>query len=213
LSILDPATPDAERIALLSWIMIVASVVILAAVTGLFLFTLRKRRRGRQVPDAVFLWGGGVIFPSVVLVALLGYALGFGGMLAPMTGDDVVRVEAHGHQWRWEFVHHDAPGGPLRIEGELHLPAGRRIDVQVMSSDVIHSFWVPRLGGKIDAIPGQVNRLRIENAAPGTYEGVCAEFCGLDHAGMRFRAVVHPTERYAEILAELARRRSREDDR
>ena len=73
------------------------------------------------------------------------------------------------------------------------------------SEDVIHAFWIPRLGGKIDAVPGHVTHIRLRADAPGVYGGICAEFCGTDHAAMFFRVEAHPPERYAEVLARLAR--------
>ena len=191
--------------------MLVASVVILGGVTGLFLWTFRQgRRAGRQGRQAglgsprLYLLGGGLVFPMVTLTALLVYALAFGQWLLPRPGEEVVRVEARGHQWRWEFTHYDSAGEAVHTVDTLHLPAGTPIEVTVVSADVIHSFWLPRLAGKIDAVPGHTNVLRIDNAPPGTYQGVCAEFCGLEHARMRFVAVVHPAYRYQGVLRALA---------
>ena len=204
LSSLDPATEATARIADLWWVMLVAAVVILAGVMVLFLWTFKEGRGSGRVSPRVFLLGGGLIFPMVTLTALLVYALGFGQWLLPRPSEEVVRVEARGQQWWWEFTHWDEDGEPVRVANELHLPAGRPIEVTVVSADVIHSFWVPRLAGKLDAVPGHVNVLRIDPAEPGTYAGVCAEFCGLEHAGMRFTTIVHPAEDYARALAEAA---------
>ena len=204
LSSLDPATEATARIAGLWWVMLVAAVVILTGVTGLFLWTFKEGRGSGPVSPRVFLLGGGLIFPMVTLTALLVYALGFGQWLLPRHGEEVVRVEAIGHQWFWEFTHHDADGEVVRTVNTLHLPAGTPIEVTVVSADVIHSFWLPRLAGKIDAVPGHTNVLRIDGAPPGTYQGVCAEFCGLDHARMRFEAIVHAADRYADVLRALA---------
>ena len=82
------------------------------------------------------------------------------------------------------------------------LPAGTPVDIVVTSRDVIHAFWIPRLAGKIDVIPGRVNVLRIQADAPGRYEGRCAEFCGVGHAGMQFEVVVHPAADFAAALAQ-----------
>lgn len=183
--------------------MLIAAVVILAGVTGLFLWTFKEGRGSAPVSPRVFLLGGGLIFPMVTLAALLVYALGFGQWLLSRPGEDVVRVEARGHQWFWEFTHHAADGEVVRTVNTLHLPAGRPIEVTVVSADVIHGFWLPRLAGKIDAVPGHPNLLRIDAAGPGTYQGVCVEFCGLDHARMRFAAIVHPADRWADVLRAL----------
>ena len=111
----------------------------------------------------------------------------------------LLRVEARPQQWVWEFRY---PGVEGATTGTLHLPAGRPVDVAVIGTDVIHSFWVPRLGGKIDAIPGHVNVIRLSADRPGTYGGVCAEFCGTGHADMAFTVIAHPPETYAPALAE-----------
>ena len=81
------------------------------------------------------------------------------------------------------------------------LPAGMPVDLVITSGDVIHSFWIPRLAGKMDAIPGRVNVLRVQADTPGPYAGECAEFCGTGHAGMRFEVVVHPAADFAAVLA------------
>lgn len=204
LSTLDPVTEAAGRIADLWWVMVTAAVVILAGVMGLFLWTFSRGRTVSGVSPRLFLLGGGLVFPMVTLTALLVYALGFGQWLMPRHGEEVVRVEARGHQFFWEFTHFDAEGRPIRTLDRLHLPAGTPIEVTLVSNDVIHSFWVPRLAGKLDAVPGHTNVLRIDAAPPGIYAGICAEFCGLEHARMRFVAEVHPADRYAAVLERLA---------
>lgn len=102
---------------------------------------------------------------------------------------DALRVRVVGRQWWWEFEY---PELGIRTATELHLPVGRPVVLELTSEDVIHAFWVPRLGGKRDAIPGRVNRLLLTPEVPGEYPGQCAEFCGESHANMRHRAVVHP---------------------
>jgi cytochrome c oxidase subunit II len=110
----------------------------------------------------------------------------------PPPGSLVIKVTAH--QWWWEFTYEDS-----RVEtaGELHLPTGRPIRLHLLSGDVIHSFWVPQLGGKRDVVPGQMNELTLEAFVPGTYLGQCAEFCGLEHADMRFRVMVETPDQFA----------------
>lgn len=204
LSIVDPASAAAERIAALWWIMLVGAVVILCGIMALFLMTFRKGGTERKVPSNAFLVGGGLVFPLATLAGLLVYALAFGQWLLPRPYEDVLRIEARGYQWRWEFTHYDANGAAVKVGNELHLPARQPVEVTVVSADVIHSFWIPRLAGKIDAVPGLTNVVRIDSAQPGVYEGVCAEFCGLGHAHMRFRTIVHPPGRYADALAAAA---------
>jgi cytochrome c oxidase subunit II len=204
LSTLDPATEAAARIAGLWWVMLTAAGVILTGVIGLFLWTFRAGRGSGRVSPRLFLLGGGLVFPMVTLTALLVYALAFGQWLKPRPGEEVVRVEARGQQFFWEFTHFDAEGRAIRTRDRLHLPAGTPVEVTLISADVIHSFWLPRLAGKMDAVPGHANVLRLDAAPPGLYAGVCAEFCGLGHTDMRFSAMVYPAYRYPDVLRALA---------
>src|SRR5688500_2123581 len=112
----------------------------------------------------------------MTLAALTVYGLVIGERLLPRDAPDLVTVEAEGRQWAWTFRYADAPGRVT--DGILHIPAGRPVDVAITSADVLHSFWVPRLAGKLDAIPGHVNVLRIEAAAPGDFAGVSSEYNG-----------------------------------
>lgn len=190
--------------------MLAGATLILVGVCLLALIPfLQARRRdavSRRVPrDGVWLWGGGLAFPLVTLFALMLYAFALEPIDdAARTGAEPLRVEAVARQWDWLFVHPDAPGGALETEGRLHVPAGRPVEVAITSTDVIHSFWVPRLAGKRDAIPGRVNTITILAERPGVYGGICAEFCGYGHAGMRFDVVAHEAAAYRGALARLA---------
>ncbi len=164
----------------------------------LALLALSFRRRSRDSGGSEALWIGwlGVAMPGVVLTALLGYALVLGNRSLPHPAPEVLTVQATGQQWFWTFQQPGA-NGPIVTRGTLHIPAGRPVDVHLASADVIHSFWVPRLGGKMDAIPGQVNILRIQADEPGVFAGQCAEFCGLDHSNHRFQVVAHDPRGWA----------------
>ena len=120
---------------------------------------------------------------------LLGFALWAGERMIARN-DGALQVQAEAHQWGWRFVQ-PGPAGPVATEGVLYVPAGQPFDIVLTSRDVIHSFWVPQLGGKMDAIPGHRNIHRLQADAPGRHEGLCAEFCGLGHAAMRFEVVVY----------------------
>jgi len=150
----------------------------------------------RQV--RVWIVGLGLVFPMTVLAALLAYGLFIGERLLPRAADDVARVGAEGRLSAWTFTYEDAPG--RRTEGMLHIPAGRPVDVAITTVDVIHSFWVPRLAGKLDAIPGRVNVLRIEADAPGRYEGVSAEFSGVGYDGFTFTVTAHDPSEWDAFL-------------
>lgn len=143
------------------------------------------------------LWGG-LVVPAAILVALVAAALALGErLLAHPRQPAPPRIEAVARQWVWEFRY---AGGAVTFD-RLHMPAGRDIDFAVESMDVIHSFWIPRLGGKIDAIPGHVNVVRLRADRPGVYGGVCAEFCGTGHAAMAFTVEAHDEAGYRAALA------------
>ncbi len=202
-SALDPAGPSAEAIATLWWIMLAGSAAIfLATSAALAVVWWRPRSLGSRPSRILILWGG-LILPSVILVALVLSAFALGErLIAPSGSAAPLRIEAEGRRWVWEFRYPEAPG--LSTIDTLHIPAGREIEFAVTSADVIHGFWIPRLGGKIDAIPGHENRIRLVASRPGTYGGVCAEFCGIGHASMRFTVVAHPAKDYDAVLARLA---------
>jgi heme/copper-type cytochrome/quinol oxidase subunit 2 len=205
LSTVDPAGPAAARIATLWWAMLIGSAAILALVVALLAAAFlqapaepREDERGERI----WIHGFGVAFPLCILAALLIYGFVIGEALLPRRDDNVVTVRARARQWSWSFGYADAKG---RTQGVLHIPAGRPVDVEITSVDVIHSFWVPRLAGKLDAIPGQVNVLRIEASAPGEYRGVGAEFSGPGYSGDAFTVIAHDDAGWAAFL-ERARR-------
>jgi cytochrome c oxidase subunit 2 len=140
----------------------------------------------------------GLVVPGVVFFAF------FFLMFAPMDAmpmhqqmDHAPDIRVTGQQWWFEAEYlGDAPSQIVRVPTELHIPVGRPIDIELVSRDVIHSFWVPKLQGKVDLVPGHPNRIRIQADAPGAYEGECAEFCGPQHAHMRIEIVAQPPDFY-----------------
>jgi cytochrome c oxidase subunit II len=118
-----------------------------------------------------------------------------GKSLAAMRSPQALEIEVVSRQWWWEFKYRDpVPARLLTTANELHIPVGRPISLKLNSRDVIHSFWVPSLAGKRDLIPGQENTLVLQADAPGVYRGLCAEFCGHQHAKMGFLVVAEPPE-------------------
>lgn len=189
-SALDPAGGDASRIYWLTIIMTVGGTLIFLVVTTLLLYAIfapHDRRRwlgGRQT-----ILYGGLVFPIVTLSALLPYGL------VVMRDTDVPQagalpIEVVGEQYWWR-VRYPADGEQPEVStaNEIVVPIGRSIAVSVASADVIHSFWIPNFGGKIDMIPGRINRLNFTAERPGVYRGVCAEFCGDQHARMAFDVI------------------------
>ncbi|MFL5800841.1 MAG: cytochrome c oxidase subunit II [Roseiflexaceae bacterium] len=104
---------------------------------------------------------------------------------------NAMKIQVTGHQWWWEFRY---AGQNVVTAGDMYVPVGQDITLELMSKDVIHSFWMPKLAGKTDAIPGHTNLLSFQAEQPGIYHGLCAEFCGEQHAVMRFRVVVVPPD-------------------
>lgn len=203
LSTLAPAGPAASGIALLWWVMLGGAGLITGLVLALAWIALR--RGPRATAERPWTIWGGLAFPLAVLAVLVGFALWTGERMIARD-DGALAVQAEAHQWGWRFVQ-PGPDGPVRTEGVLYVPAGRPFDIVLTSRDVIHSFWVPQLGGKMDAIPGHPNVHRLQADAPGRHEGLCAEFCGLGHAAMRFEVVVYdPAGPFPDVAARPADR-------
>ncbi|WP_245894722.1 cytochrome c oxidase subunit II [Paracoccus indicus] len=187
LSTVHPAGPAAAVIAQLWWVLLAGSVVITTLVAMLVLWAWRRPEGA--VSERRFVIGLGLAFPMTVLAALLAYGLIIGEKLLPHQGPEVVSVTAEARQYAWRFGYADLPG---RITDDvLHIPAARPVDVAITSADVIHAFWVPRLAGKLDAVPGHVNTLRIEAASPGEYAGLGAEYNGPGYRGHGFTVIAH----------------------
>ena len=115
---------------------------------------------------------------------------------------DALKIQVIGHQWWWEFKYGD-PAAPTAVTAsDMYIPVGRDITLEMTGKDVIHSFWMPKLAGKTDTIPGHINRLSFQAEQPGIYRGLCAEFCGEQHAVMRFRVVAVPQDVFDRWLAQ-----------
>lgn len=174
--------------------MLIGAVAIFVLVMGLVLVALRRGESAEG--ERVWMWGFGLAFPMVTLATLTVYGLFIGERLLPRDAPDLVTVQAEARQWAWTFRYDGAP----ETEDILHIPAGRPVNVEITSTDVIHSFWVPQLAGKLDAIPGHVNVLRIEAESPGTYAGVSAEFSGPGYRAHVFSVEAHDAASWAAFL-------------
>src|SRR5690606_18489268 len=151
----------------------------------------RPGREARQIHGNTRLEVVWTILPVVVLAAIAAPTFNTIRDITGAAPDGALEVVATGHQWWFEFEY---PEQGFITANEMHIPVGRAVDITLLSNDVIHSFWVPRLMGKVDMVPGHANRLWFTPEEPGVYLGQCAEFCGLSHANMRFRVVVHSEE-------------------
>ncbi|MEN5168615.1 cytochrome c oxidase subunit II [Brevundimonas pondensis] len=197
--VLDPAGPFAGPVTTVAWVLFVMGAVVLAVVLvalGLALFGPRSWKR--RVASERLVWIGGLVFPVIVLSGLLLYGLSVTARLsdAPRAGE--MRVRVTGEMWWWRVAYLDGEGREiLQDANEVHIPAGRPVVLELESADVIHSVWIPRLGGKTDMIPGRRNFMRLQADEPGVYAGQCAEYCGGPHALMGLVVVAHEPKAFA----------------
>ena len=187
-------TPQAERIQDLYWIVLGISAVIFLLVEGaLILFIVQYRNRGRPRTDEgpqirghtrlELIW---TAIPVLILVVIMGFVFyklpGIKDVDEANASGSKLTVQVEGRQFYWRYVY---PNGAVSVN-ELRLPAGRPVELELTAPefDVVHSWWVPEVAGKMDAVPGKVNHLSFEAPQPGVYKGQCAEFCGVQHALM-----------------------------
>lgn len=195
-----PASVQAAALAEVGWVLIVGAVAIFSLTMGALALALRRRKHA--VPALWWILGAGIVFPAAVLSVLLGYEVWRTAGLELPPGEPPLAIGVTGHLWWWEVRYHDPASGRLvTLANELHLPAGRPVQLGLQSADVIHSFWVPTLGGKMDLVPGRINRLAITPHQAGLHRGVCAEYCGTQHAHMALHVVVEPPEQFDRWLA------------
>ena len=199
LSTLEPVGPASTSIANLWWVMLAAAAGLFALVMILFALVILRPGWGSDASPTRWIVLGGLCLPGIILTPMLAYALFVGEQLLPRSVAEPIRIQAVAHQWSWTFFYPGHDG--IKTEGVLHLPVGVPVDVIVTSLDVIHAFWIPRLAGKIDAVPGHVNLLRIQADVPGRYQGLCNQFCGSGHPAMRFDVVVHPAADFYTTIA------------
>ena len=187
--------------------MVIGFGIIWALVVALSLYASRWNRRpiSEQAGGKIIFWAG-VVFPVCVLTALLSFALWMMPSLRPFAGGDqaAMRIDVAASQFWWSVTYRRADGSSVVSANEVRLPVGQRVEFSLTTRDMIHSFWIPSLGGKMDLIPGRVNRLSLLATKAGTYRGQCAEFCGLSHAMMAFPAVAMESADFEAWLDERA---------
>lgn len=180
--------------------MLAGSVLLCVIVFMPLALAFRERPAARSGGARFWIVGLGLGMTGAVLTALMAYAFFVGLRTIPLPAPDVVQVSARADQYTWVFRHPGTePGDVIEVEGVLHIPAGRPVDLSVSATDVIHAFWAPRLAGKIDAIPGHDNVLRLFADQPGVYRGQCAEYCGTGHSVHVFSVVVHSPDSWARF--------------
>jgi cytochrome c oxidase subunit 2 len=201
-SIFDTAGIQAQRIALLGWLIIATSTVVYLLVLVATAIAVRRGRRRSANDEAADTLpatekrltrhiGIATILTTLLLLGYVGASAYTGRVIAwPTSAEHPLTIEVTGHQWWWEFRYRDSvPSNWLTTSNELHIPVGRPVQVVLQSQDVIHSFWVPELHGKQDLIPGHKNTTWLRADKPGVWKARCAEFCGHQHAKMAFDVV------------------------
>ena len=201
---LQAAGEAARAIETVSWVLIGGGFVMFAGVVLVLWRGLQ--RRAESLRPRLWVIGGGLIFPSAVLAALYAWQLPMSPAWKPVPPPDALVVGVTGHMWWWDVRYRDpATGATIRTANEIRIPAGRPVYLALDSADVIHSFWVPQLAGKMDMLPGRIQHLLLSADRPGTYRGQCAEFCGGQHARMALHVVAMEPAAFEAWLATQAR--------
>jgi cytochrome c oxidase subunit II len=184
----------AKRILPLTQALLIVSAVVVVIITALVLIAILRRGRSGRVPDTpIEEIGGrgwisiGVGLSTIVLVGLVVWTSMTMARIANPPNKPALSIDVRGHQWWWEFVYqNDDPSKVFTTANEIHIPIGKPVRFTLNGEDVIHTFWVPSLGGKIQLIPGQTNVTWLEADKPGVYRGQCSQYCGQQHAHMVF---------------------------
>jgi cytochrome c oxidase subunit II len=194
---LDPAGPVAERQLELFTLVFWIAVGVFVMVEGLLIFAMirfrhREGREPRQIHGNTRLEVAWTIVPAVILAGIAVPTVATIFELSREPPGNALEITVTGHQWWWEVEY---PDEQLVTANEIHVPTDRPVYLTLASEDVIHSFWVPRLAGKQDLVPGHTENLLFSAPQPGTYRGTCTEYCGLSHANMRVRVIAQePSE-------------------
>lgn len=199
-SALVPFGDDAADIRTITLVMVAVGAVIWVAMLALMRHAVRapEGRLSLATGMRTVMWLGGIL-PTLLLAALLIYALP--AMRPREVGPADLRIAVHGEQFWWRVAYGDDGPAAVVSANEIRLPVGRTVAIDLTGGDVIHSFWIPGLAGKMDMIPGRTNRLVVRATKPGRYRGVCTEFCGLSHALMAFDVVAMAPEAFDTWLA------------
>jgi cytochrome c oxidase subunit II len=201
--VLQAAGEAARAIETVSWVLIVGGFAIFLFVMLLLAWSLRRPEGA--IRARLWVIGGGLVFPGVVLAALFAWQLPMTPTWKPVPPADALVVGVTGHMWWWDVRYRDATGATVRTANEIRIPAGRPVYLALDSADVIHSFWVPALAGKIDMLPGRLQHLLLKADQPGTWRGQCAEFCGEQHARMALHVVAMEPAAFEAWLQAQAR--------
>jgi cytochrome c oxidase subunit II len=201
--------PDARQVDRLWDLVFPIATVVFILVNALIIYVIVKFRARSDDDQPVQVHGnakaeiGWTIAPALILAVI--------GVFTVVTvfdinkradGAEVLQVKVIGHQWWWEYEY---PEEDIITANELVIPAGRQVQLEMTSADVVHSFWPPKLAGKVDVVPGRINYMTIQADKPGDYSGQCAEYCGLSHANMRLRVIAYSPEDFEDWVANQQR--------
>ncbi|HEU4850632.1 MAG TPA: cytochrome c oxidase subunit II, partial [Telluria sp.] len=202
-SVLHPAGPDAAIITQLGWIMAIGAALVFALVMALL--AIGMRRTPGPVRPMRWIALAGVAFPVSVLTVLLAASTWRSTQLVPQTSRDALHIAVTAKMWWWEVRYRDkASGREIVTANEIHIPTGQPVYLGLTTTDVIHSLWVPALGGKKDMVPGHVTGLTLHAEKSGVYRGQCAEYCGEQHARMALHVVASAPAEFDAWLARQA---------
>lgn len=187
---------------LLFWIGAAIFLLVVVLLAAILFRHLRARRDLVAEPHerrgTGWIWLGGIALPVAVLVLTFGFTMRNSLALSAPPSPETVTVDLTGHRWWWQVQY---PKEGFTTANQIYIPVGQPVKVNLVSADVIHSFWVPQLHFKRDLIPGRTNSTWLQANEPGVYRGACAEFCGEQHAHMMFMVVALTPERYQEWVA------------
>ena len=206
-SVLHSAGIQAARVETLWWGIFWTTLIVTVIVLGALAVALKRGSRAantatdeRRMTRAI---GAATIATVVILFGLLIGSVITSRAVASERIDEVMEIDVTAYQWWWAVEYqHPEPEQRVRTANELHIPVGRTVMIKLLASDVIHSFWVPSLAGKLDAIPGHESKLWLRADEPGVYRGQCAEYCGFQHAHMAFLVIAEPPDQFERWIQE-----------
>jgi cytochrome c oxidase subunit 2 len=202
---LDPASSVSHKEAQLFWIVFFMSLVVFALVETLLITNIIRFRHNEHIHELprsreILLETIWTAIPLVLVTVLFVLTVRtMNAVAAPKPAQSDLNVHVIAHRWWWEFVYPDLG---IDTADELHIPVNANVQITLDSADVVHSFWVPALAGKTDTIPGVTNHMWLRGDEVGVYPGQCAEYCGLDHAAMRFKVFVDTPDNFASWVTD-----------
>lgn len=210
-SMLNPAGTAAHRISSLGWIVYITFMAVSLIMWALVIWVAVRRKGTLREHDAFnagggehWIFAGGIVIPLIILTAM--FVLSENTMSHFPMGqkqDPPPEIVLTGHQWWWQIQYVSGPVDQhFTTANEMHIPVGKPVDIELRSADVIHTFWIPRLHGKMDLVPGQPNMIRIRADLPGVYRGQCSEFCGDQHANMAMLVIADAPGDYNAWVAD-----------